>query len=146
MAALPGSENVAAAKLTPFNGNTTYGRSEGGDDVRKHWSGVSPQSGGRSVARLAGLLGLLLATIGLYAVVAYSVVKLTREIGIRLAMGASRANISRMVFREAARLTFVGLTIGLFIAFLLRGRWRILLSAVITLARKDLPFVRPQLL
>jgi predicted permease len=64
-----------------------------------------------------GALGLLLATVGLYAVVAYSVVRRTREIGIRLAIGATRVNISRMILRDAARLTVLGSAIGLFIAF-----------------------------
>jgi predicted permease len=64
-----------------------------------------------------GVLGLLLASVGLYAVVAYSVVRRTREIGIRLAIGATRANISRMVLRDAAGLTVAGSAIGLFAAF-----------------------------
>ena len=63
-----------------------------------------------------GLLGLVLASVGLYAVVAYSVVRRTREIGIRLAIGATRGNISRMVMRDAAGLTVTGLVIGIFIA------------------------------
>jgi predicted permease len=61
-----------------------------------------------------GVLGLLLATVGLYAVVAYSVVQRTREIGIRIAIGASHGNISRMVLRNAATLTLAGSVIGLF--------------------------------
>jgi len=55
--------------------------------------------------------------VGLYAVIAYSVVKRTREIGIRLAIGASRGNISRMVLSDAARLTLLGSCLGIFAAF-----------------------------
>ena len=64
-----------------------------------------------------GVLGLFLATVGLYAVVAYAVVRRTREIGIRMAIGATRSNISRMVLRDSARLTLLGSEIGLFAAF-----------------------------
>ena len=78
-----------------------------------------PSQVGAALLGSIGILGLLLATVGLYAVVAYSVVKRTREIGIRLAIGASRANISRMVLRDAATLTLTGSAIGLFIAFFL---------------------------
>jgi ABC-type antimicrobial peptide transport system permease subunit len=66
-----------------------------------------------------GVLGLLLAAIGLYGVMDYSVVRRTRELGIRISVGATRSNISRMVFVECARLIVTGLAIGLFIAFFL---------------------------
>jgi predicted permease len=64
-----------------------------------------------------GVLGLLLATVGLYATVAYSVVRRTREIGIRMAIGATQSNISRMVLRDAMQLTAFGSALGLFLAF-----------------------------
>jgi hypothetical protein len=63
-----------------------------------------------------GVLGALLATVGLYAVVAYSVVRRTREIGIRMAIGATRSNILQMVLQDAAQLTLLGSAIGLFMA------------------------------
>jgi ABC-type antimicrobial peptide transport system permease subunit len=63
-----------------------------------------------------GLLGLLLAAIGLYGVLAYSVTRRTREIGIRIAVGASVREISRMIVLEASRLLAVGSMAGLAIA------------------------------
>jgi len=60
-----------------------------------------------------GALGLLLAIIGLYGVLAYSVARRTREIGIRMAIGASPKNVSGMVLREFARLLATGIGIGL---------------------------------
>ncbi len=54
-----------------------------------------------------------------YAVVAYSVVRRTREIGIRMAIGASRRDVSRMVLRNVAKLTLTGSAIGLFLALFL---------------------------
>jgi ABC-type antimicrobial peptide transport system permease subunit len=76
-----------------------------------------PSQAGALLLGSIGVLGLLLATVGLYAVVAYSVVRRTREIGIRVAIGATRSDISRMVLREAAQLTLLGSAIGLFMAF-----------------------------
>jgi predicted permease len=63
-----------------------------------------------------GALGLLLAVIGLYGVLAYSVARRTREIGIRMAIGASSKDVSGMVLREFARLLATGISIGLAIA------------------------------
>jgi putative ABC transport system permease protein len=64
-----------------------------------------------------GILGLLLAVIGLYGVLTYSVARRTREIGIRMAIGASPKNVSGMVLREFGRLIVTGIAIGLAIAF-----------------------------
>jgi ABC-type antimicrobial peptide transport system permease subunit len=63
-----------------------------------------------------GALGLLLAAVGLYGVLAYSVTRRTREIGIRIAVGAGSGDISRMVLSEAVRLLAVGSLVGLGIA------------------------------
>jgi predicted permease len=62
---------------------------------------------------LFGLLGLGLACVGLYGIMAYAVARRTREIGIRLALGAQRTNILRMVMREIALLIALGMVIGL---------------------------------
>jgi ABC-type antimicrobial peptide transport system permease subunit len=63
-------------------------------------------------ASFAGL-ATLLAAIGLYGVVAYSVTTRTREIGLRLALGAEPANLRTMVLREVAWIAVIGLVIGL---------------------------------
>jgi ABC-type antimicrobial peptide transport system permease subunit len=65
-----------------------------------------------------GALGLLLAIIGLYGVLAYSVARRTREIGIRMAIGASPKDVSVMVLREFARLLIAGISIGVGIALI----------------------------
>ena len=73
----------------------------------------------RLLARLTGLYGLLaliLASVGIYGVTAYSVVRRTSEIGIRMALGAARSEVIRMVLRGAACQVGVGLLIGVPVA------------------------------
>jgi len=69
----------------------------------------------RLMATLSGFFGLLatvLATIGLYGVIAYVVVRRTNEIGIRMALGATPVRILAMILREGATLLVIGLAIG----------------------------------
>ena len=64
-----------------------------------------------------GLMGMALAAIGLYGLVAYSVSRRTREIGIRMALGADRQSVVWMVLRQGLRLGLAGVLIGLVGAF-----------------------------
>lgn len=73
----------------------------------------------RLLARLTSLFGFLalsLAAIGLYGVTAYTVERRTREIGVRVAVGANRANVVAMVLRGAFRQVAVGLVVGIVLA------------------------------
>ena len=75
--------------------------------------------GPRLIAQMVtciGLVGLLLAVIGLYGVVAYAVGRRTREIGIRMAIGARPADVLRMVLSQGLAFTLIGIAAGLAIA------------------------------
>jgi ABC-type antimicrobial peptide transport system permease subunit len=63
---------------------------------------------------MLGGVGLLLAAVGIYGVIGYFATQRTAEIGIRLALGASRSNVLRLVVAQAARPVLVGIAAGLF--------------------------------
>jgi ABC-type antimicrobial peptide transport system permease subunit len=74
----------------------------------------------RLSALLSGLfsaLGAVLAALGLYGLLAYTVARRSNEIGIRVALGATRTDITRMVLRDALGMSSAGLVIGALLAY-----------------------------
>ena len=81
-----------------------------------------------------GLLALMLTTVGIYGVVAYTTRQRTREIGIRVALGAGRSDVLRLVLGQGLRLTIAGLGIGLVLAL---GATRLLRSELFAVGPTD---------
>lgn len=100
----------------------------------------------RLIARLTslfGILALVLASIGLYGVTAYTVGSRTNEIGVRMALGADRGSVLALILRGALLLTALGLLLGLPMAF---GRGRFLGSQLYGIHQGDLTVVAAAIL
>jgi predicted permease len=76
-------------------------------------SSLAPVSFTLVMLGTAGAVALLLGAVGLYGVIAYSVAQRTREIGIRMALGAQRKNVVRLFLREGISFIVIGLSVGL---------------------------------
>jgi ABC-type antimicrobial peptide transport system permease subunit len=97
--------------------------------------------GERVTAMLSGffaVLALLLASIGLYGLMSYAVTRRTREIGVRVAVGAQRKNVLWIVLRETLVLVMIGIAIGIPCAL---ATTRLISSMLFGLSSTDLPTI-----
>ena len=98
-------------------------------ESRMQFSTFAPRIAGTFIGAF-GLLALVLATVGIYAVTAYTTRQRTHEIGIRMALGASKDDILRLVLGHGLRLSFIGVVFGLAASFALTGYLSSLLLGV----------------
>jgi len=87
-----------------------------------------------TVLGLFAFTALMLAALGIYGVIAYSMSQRTNEIGIRMALGASASNITHMTLRQGIKLVLVGVTLGLIGALVLN---RLLTSFLFGVSGRD---------
>jgi predicted permease len=79
--------------------------------------GMAPMRMGTIIAGTQGIIALFLATLGLYGLISHSVKQRTHEIGIRIALGATRGTVLRILIEQGLRLVLIGLVLGLAAAF-----------------------------
>ena len=97
--------------------------------------GVMPQRIAASVTAALGALGMILAAVGLYGIVAYSTTRRAHEIGIRLALGATASDVLQMVVRDGMRIALIGIAAGLVLA---AGASRVVVSFLYGVSALDL--------
>jgi predicted permease len=93
---------------------------------------------GGSLLGAFGALALVLAAVGLYGVLVYGVTQRTREVGIRLAIGASRGDVLRLILGQGLRMTAIGLVIGLVVAI---GVTRLMATLLFGVSPTDAPTI-----
>jgi predicted permease len=91
---------------------------------------LMPMRMGSLIAGVQGMIALLLAALGIFGLVSFAVARRTREIGIRMAMGARTVDVVRLVTLQSLRLTVIGLVCGLLLALGLTRRLASLLYGV----------------
>lgn len=104
--------SLAASIHTIDPGIAVYGQTTMNEQIENSQTAYLHRSATWLATGFAAM-ALLLSVVGLYGVIAYSVSQRTREIGLRIALGAQRSMICRMILQEAARLTALGLFTGL---------------------------------
>jgi putative ABC transport system permease protein len=92
--------------------------------------GLAPTRFAMALLTAFAAIALVLAAVGLYGVIAYSVAQRTREIGVRVALGAQAADVARLVLMDAVRLAVMGVALGVVGAFAATGALRGLLFGV----------------
>ena len=97
-------------------------------------AGLAPFIAGGMAASALGLLACVLATMGIYGVMAYLVSRRTHEVGVRIALGARKADVLQLIIGQGMRVVFVGLAFGIMAAF---GLARLMASRLFGLSPLD---------
>jgi putative ABC transport system permease protein len=112
----PGTSQIPAARqaIRTFDPNLPVVHAQTLEEATA--IGLLPQKIAAWIAGSVGVVGLLLAALGLYGLAAFSVAQRTREIAVRMALGATRESVLALILRQAARLALVGGGVGLALA------------------------------
>ena len=108
---------AARAEIKAFDSNQIIWRAQTLEDLLS--TSVAPRRFNMLLLGVFAGVAVVLAAVGLYGVMSYSVSWRTHEIGIRMALGAERADVLRLVVRQGMTMTLIGLALGLIGAFLL---------------------------
>jgi putative ABC transport system permease protein len=119
---------AARAEVKAFDPNQIIWRTQTLDQLLS--TSVAPRRFNMLLLGIFAGVALVLAAVGLYGVMSYSVSWRTREIGIRMALGARRADVLRLVVRQGMTMTLIGLALGLVGAFSISRVLRGLLHGV----------------
>ena len=103
-------------------------------ETREQLASFVPRLAGTFVGAF-GLLALVLAAVGIYGVTSYTTRQRTHEIGIRMALGAARQDILKLVLGQGLRLTLIGVGLGLAVSF---GLTRFLSSQLLGVTSTDM--------
>src|SRR6185369_9867881 len=123
---------AARAQIKEFDQNQIIWRVQTLDALLG--TSVAPRRFNMMLLGIFAGVALVLAMVGLYGVMSYSVSWRTHEIGIRMALGAERADVLRLVVRQGMTMTFIGLALGLIAAFFMS---RVLVGLLYGVSAKD---------
>ena len=123
---------AARAQVKAFDSDQIIWRTQTLEDLLG--TSVAPRRFNMMLLGIFAGVALVLAAVGLYGVMSYSVSWRTHEIGIRMALGAKRADVLRLVVRQGMTLTLIGLSIGLVAAFFMS---RVLVGLLYGVSAKD---------
>jgi predicted permease len=126
----PGTPSLAAlrSRMLEFNSELVLHNPESMEKTVA--DSISSKRFTMTLLSVFALLALLLASIGIYGVLSYMVGQRTKEIGVRMALGAQKFDVLRMVLKDGARMTLVGIALGLVGALALTRLMRTMLYGI----------------
>ena len=124
----PGVESVLRSAIQDVNPTLIARRARVADDYVRE--AMAPTRFALGLMGAFALIALTLSAVGLYGAIAYAVTQRTKELGVRIALGATRQAVMRMLVSDGVRLVLIGLPLGLILAALVNRFFSTLLYGV----------------